>query len=104
MATAGNPREEITEAYHAGRRVGFGISALTLALVAFLSMLGVEKAILAVVLGVLAIRGSGPGTQARRLGVAAISIGVVFILALVVGLIVFWGQLMEFVQMLNRLS
>jgi hypothetical protein len=102
MATAEN--QAITEAFRAGRRVGFGISALTLALVAFLSLLGAEKAILAIVLGGLAIRGSGRASQAHRLGLAAIGIGVVFILALVVGLIVFWGPLLEFVQMLNRLS
>ena len=104
MATADNPQADITEAFRAGRRVGFGISALTLALVAFISLLGTEKAILAIVLGGLAIRGSGPGTQARRLGLAAISISVVFIVALVVCLIAFWGQVTEFVQMLHRLS
>ena len=104
MATVDNPQEKITDAFRAGRRVGFGISALTLALVAFLSLLGAEKAILAIVLGALAIRGSGRGAEARWLGVAAISIGVVFILALVVGLIAFWNEVLEFVQILNRLS
>jgi hypothetical protein len=36
-------------AYEAGRRVGFGVSALLLGFVTFLSLLGAEKAILAIV-------------------------------------------------------
>ena len=101
--TTGN-NQEVTEAFRAGRCVGFGISALTLALVGFVSLLGAEKAILAIVLGILAIRGSGRGTQARRLGIAAISVGTFFILALVVSLVLFWGQIQHFIQMLQKLS
>ncbi len=104
MTTAENPREQVTEAFRAGRRVGLGIAALALSLVAFLTLLGAEKAILAIILGALAIRGSGPHTQARRLGSAGIMIGCLFLLALIGGLIVFWEQVREFVQMLNRLS
>ncbi len=104
MATVHNPQEQITEAFRAGRRVGLGISALALSLVAFLSLLGAEKAILAIVLGALAIQGSGREAQARRLGRAAIGIGCVFLLAMVVGLVVFWDRVVEFVQMLSKLS
>jgi hypothetical protein len=104
MATEDNSRADVTEAFRAGRRVGFGISALSLALISFLSLLGTEKAILAMVLGGLAIRGSGRGTQARRLGTAAICIGGAFIATLIVGVIVFWSRFMEFIEMLNGLS
>ena len=104
MATGEIRREEMIDAYCAGRRVGFGISALVLSLVGFLSLLGTEKAILAIVLGALAIRGSGHGTLARRLGVIAICIGSAFILTVVVVLIVFRGQLLEFIQRLQILS
>ena len=104
MATGEIRREEMTDAFCAGRRVGFGISALVLSLVGFLSLLGAEKAILAIVLGALAIRGSGHGALARRLGVIAICLGTVFLLTMVVVLIVFRGQVLEFVQMLHKLS
>lgn len=104
MATAENPQEVAADAFRAGRRVGFGVSALTLALVSFLSLLGAEKAILTIVLGALAIRGSRPGTPGRRLGMAAIAIGTVFILALAVGLAVFWGEVREFILTLHELS
>jgi hypothetical protein len=104
MATGEGGREEMTDAFSAGRRVGFGISALVLSLVGFLSLLGAEKAILAIVLGALAIRGSGQGALARRLGVIAICLGIVYLLTIVVVLIVFRGQVLEFVQMLHKLS
>jgi len=104
MATEEIGREEIADAFCAGRRVGFGISALVLSLVGFLGLLGAEKAILAIILGALAIRGSSQGALARRMGVIAICLGTVFLLTLVVVLIVFRGQLLEFVQMLHKLS
>lgn len=104
MATGEIRREEMTDAFRAGRRVGFGISALVLSLVSFLSLLGAEKAILAIVLGALAIRGSGHGALARRLGVIAICLGTVFLLTMVVVLIVFRGQVLEFIQTLQKLS
>ncbi len=104
MATGEIGREEITDAFRAGRRVGFGISALVLSLVGFLSMLGAEKAILAIVLGALAIRGSGHGTLARRLGLIAICLGTAFLLTMVVVLIVFRGQVLELIQTLQKLS
>jgi hypothetical protein len=104
MTTGETGREELSNAFHAGRRVGFGISALVLSLVGFLSLLGAEKAILAIVLGALAIRGSGQGTLARRLGLIAICLGIVFLLTLVVVLIVFRGQVLEVIQTLQKLS
>jgi hypothetical protein len=95
---------EVGEAFGAGRRVGLGIAALALSLVSFLSLLGVEKAILAIALGLLAARGSARATLARRLGIAAVSIGAVFIVSLAVFLIAFWGQLAELIQAIQRLS
>jgi hypothetical protein len=104
MATGEVRREEMTDAYQAGRRVGFGISALVLGLVGFLSLLGAEKAILAIVLGGLAIQGSGPGTMAQRLGWIGICLGILFLFTLAAILIVFHGQVSELLQALQRLS
>ncbi len=97
-------RNEMTDAFRAGRRVGFGISALVLSLVGFLSLLGAEKAILAMVLGALAIRGSGHGTLARWLGMIAICLGTVFLLTVAVVLIVYWDRVLEAIRMLQKLS
>lgn len=91
-------------AYDAGRCVGFGISALALGLISFLSLLGAEKAILAIVLGVLAVGGSDPSPLSRRLGGAAIVLGAVFLLTVGVVLVVFWDQAVEYVRLLQQLS
>ncbi len=104
MATEEIGREEMTDAYCAGRRVGFGISAMVLSLLAMVSLLGAEKAILAIVLGALALRGSGRGTLARRLGLIAICIGAVFLLVVTVVVIVFRDQLLEIILTLEKLS
>ena len=104
MTAAGEHFDKTAEAYEAGRRVGFGVSALAIALVTFLSLLGAEKAILAITLGALAAHGRGPTPLSRRLGIAAIVLGVLFLLTVGVLLVVFWDQAVEFVRLLQQLS
>ncbi len=104
MTTSGEHVDKTGKAYDVGRRVGFGISALALGLVTFLSLLGAEKAILAIALGALAVRGSDLSPLSRRLGSAAIALGVVFLLTVGVVLVAFWGQAVEFVRLLQQLS
>ena len=104
MTTSREHVDNTAEAYDAGRRVGFGVSALAIGLVSFLSLLGAEKAILAIALGTLAVRGSDPNPLSRRLGNAAIVLGVVFLLTVGVVLAVFWDQAVEFVRLLQQLS
>jgi len=104
MAIATDQAGQLTDAYAAGRRTGFAVSALALSLVAFLSLLGAEKAILALVLGSLAIRGAKPRTLARRLGSVAIGLGGLFLVTMAVVLVVFWDRVVEFVQLLQKLS
>jgi hypothetical protein len=104
MTTSAETVQKTTEAYDAGRRVGFGVSAVALALVTFLSVLGAEKAILAIALGILAVRGPNAGTLSRQLGRAAIVLGTVFLLTVAVVLVMFWDQAVEFVRLLQQLS
>jgi hypothetical protein len=104
MATLSENVDQRVEAYDAGRRVGFGVSALALGLVTFLSLIGAEKAILAIVLGTLAVRGSKARSLSRRLGAAAIVLGAVFLATVGVVLVVFWNDVVEFVMQLQRLS
>jgi hypothetical protein len=99
----GHP-DQIAEAFSAGRRTGLAVSALALSFVAFLSLLGAEKAILAVVLGALAARKAEPGTLARRLGLAAIAIAVLFLMTLGLVLALYWDQLAELIRMIQQLS
>ena len=92
------------EAYNTGRRVGFGISALTLSIVAYLSLLGLEKAILAIVLGALALRGMKQGALARRLGIVSIILSVIFIITFFVVMFLFWDKVKEIIVLLRKLS
>jgi hypothetical protein len=94
----------VSRAYDAGRRAGLAISALALSLVGFLSLLGAEKAILAIVLGVLAVRGGQGRTAATRMGLVAVTLGVVWLVSMAVLLIVFWPKVMELAELLQRLS
>lgn len=91
-------------AYETGRRTGFGIAALALGLASFLSLLGAEKAILTIVLGVLASRGTAAGALPRRLGVAAIWLGAIFIVTLAVVLVLYHDKFIELIRLLQKLS
>ncbi|MHB8902116.1 MAG: hypothetical protein ACYC6Y_25440, partial [Thermoguttaceae bacterium] len=104
MSTGTDLRAELSDAFYAGRRMGFAISALVLSLVGFLTLLGTEKAILAIVLGGLAIRGSAGGSLTRRLGITAIALASLFLVTVAVVLVVFRDQLLEIVVTLQKLS
>jgi len=95
---------DVQQAFAAGRRAGFGLAAVVMSGVAFLNLLSAEKAIVAIVFGLLAVRGAAAGSQAKRLGTAAVAIGIVFLLMEVVLLAFFWEELAEFVRMLDKLA
>jgi len=97
-------QDQIVRAYNAGRRVGFGISALVLSIVAYLSMLGFEKAILAIVLGALALKGTENKTIAKRLGIISICLGILFVITAIVILIIFRDKVAEFITLLKQIS
>jgi hypothetical protein len=91
-------------AFAEGRRAGLGTAALAAGVISFVSLLGVEKALLAVVLGVLAIRGAAAGASARRLGLAAILLGGLFVATLAVLLALFHDKFAELLRQLQQLS
>lgn len=80
MTTARIPSEPsvaedpVAAAFEDGRRAGLAAAAMALSLVAFFSLLGAEKALLAIALGMMARRGSRPGSAGRRLATVAIGI------------------------------
>jgi hypothetical protein len=81
--------DQVAQAFDAGRRAGLATAALALSLVAFFSLLGAEKALLAIALGILARRGSQAGSVGRRLATVAIGIATVFLVSIVFILIQF---------------
>jgi hypothetical protein len=104
MFENGENDDRVIAAYETGRRVGMGVSAVALGFVTYLSLLGLEKAALTIVLGVLALRGSHPAPVARKLGIVSIALGCVFLLTVSVLFAVFHQELAEFITLLQSLS
>jgi hypothetical protein len=77
---------------------------MAVSLIAFLSLLGAEKALLAIALGLLARKGAQPNSAGRRLATAAIAIGCVFLVSIVLIVVLFWKELGELINHLQQLS
>ncbi len=98
------PPDPIRDAYRDGKRTGLAIAALATSAVAFVSMLGIEKGILAFVLAVLGLRGAKPGSPARRLSLGAILVCGVYVLTVVVVFILFREKLAELFRLRQKLG
>lgn len=92
-----------TVALKQGRAEGLALAALVLGVAAFLNLLGVEKGVLAIVFGVLAVRGLGAGA-ARRQGWIAIALGVVQIATIAIVLVLFHDKLGQLIELLKTLG
>ena len=91
-------------AYADGRRAGLAVAALAVGAVAFISLLGVEKAILAFVLAGLSLAGAMPGSQARRISFVAMLIAGLYMLTYVTVLVMYHDKLAELISMLQKLG
>ena len=97
-------QDPLARAFEDGRRAGLATAAVAVGLIAFLSLLGAEKAILAIALGLLARRGARPGSAGRKLAAMAIAVGTVFLVSIAFILIVFWDDLVGLINLLQQLS
>ena len=75
--------DAVEAAYRRGHRSGMAVAAFTMGLVTCITLLGLEKAILAGVLGIIALRGLQKGSPGRRLAVWAIVLGALYIVAFI---------------------
>ena len=86
-----------------GQKLAFAVVSLTLGVCSFISLLGIEKAILAIVFGTLAMKNHGVRPPIRlgfaRFGVA---LGVLYIILGAVLLIVFREDVMRFFEFMER--
>jgi hypothetical protein len=89
-------------AYREGQRAGLAVAALAVAIVAFLQLLGVEKSLLAVVLGALSLRGAATRGPLRSWGRAAIIVGIVHVVLVIVLLIVFHDTFVQLLHLLRK--
>ena len=85
-----------------GRREGFAIAALALSLVSFVHVLGAEKALLAIVLAIAAIRG-GAGV-ARERGRIALAIASVYLVTFIVSVVLLRDKFGELIRLLSELG
>ena len=73
-----------------GRFNEFAIAGLTLGIISFIQLMGVEKAIAAIVFGVLALKSiAAPDNNERGVGLACAAIVLGIIYALIAGIAIF---------------
>jgi len=94
---------DVAHAREDGRRQGLAIAALALGLISFLNLLGAEKSILAIVLAVVAMSGSGSKSVRRRSSIA-IGLAVLHIVTIAVVLVLFQDELGQLIQFLHTLG
>lgn len=95
---------EWQQGFDAGRKHGIAIAALVISLISFVTLLGTEKGITAIVLGALAAKGAAPGSFPARIGKVAIVLGSLFLVTVAAVLTLFWSDVVEFVRLLEKLS
>lgn len=104
--TGNSPHATPVDLVHArdnGRREGFAIAALALALISFLNLLSLEKSILAIVLAVTAM--SGPASRrVKRRSLIALGLAVLHIVTIAVVLVLFRDELGQLIQLLHKLG
>ena len=94
---------ELVQARSRGHSEGLALAALSLSLISFLNLLGVEKSILAIIFAVAALAGTRdePG---RRRAFIALGLSALHIATIAVVLVVFHEQLGELLKLLSKLG
>lgn len=96
-------RETCEELVRRGRREGLATAAVALSIVSFVNLLGAEKALLAIVLAVLALQGARSGPRRLR-GWLAIVIAGIYLATVVTVLVVFHDKLGQLIELLKDLG
>ena len=97
---------ENKEALILGQKYAFATVSLVLGIFCFVNLLGLEKPILAIIFGWLALR-SAPEpklTQHRILARAGVVLGSIVLILIPVLIIINFDRLREFVEVLSRLN
>ena len=91
-------------AYRRGQRAGLALAGLGIAVMAFISLLGVEKSLLALVIAAVALRGAGADRTTQRRAWLAIGLALVHWIVLGTVVTLFHQQLAQLIALLQRLS
>ena len=92
------------KAFQEGKQTGLAIAAIACSAMAFVSLLGIEKAALALVLAILACRGVAEASRVRRLAHLAIGIAIIYAVTFAVVLTVYHDKVSELFRLLLRMS
>jgi len=89
-----------------GQKYAFATVSLVLGIFCFVNLLGLEKPILAIVFGWLALRGKpGPKlTEHRVWAQVGVVLGIIILIVVPVLIIINFDRLREFVEILSRLD
>jgi hypothetical protein len=89
-----------------GQKYAYATAALLVGIASFISLLGAEKAILAVVFGVLALKARPEPVlrSRRRWAQTGLALGIVFLVFLPVFLVIYRDRLYEMLTTLQRMS
>ena len=93
----------IDQALQRGRSEGFATAAAALGAVSFFQLLGVEKALLAILLAVIALRGA-PTLRARRRSWIALGLGGLYVAIAAATVILFPDKVAELAKLLQSLG
>lgn len=102
-APAHSPDPSETRLLARGRCEGLATAAVALGVLSFIQLLGAEKALLAIALAVLALRGAWT-QRARRLAVVALVLGGLYLVITAVSLVLFQDKLGELIRLLQSLG
>jgi hypothetical protein len=97
---------ETQNSFVLGQKYAFATASLVLGICCFFSLLGLEKAILAVVFGWLALRAvPAPILKQHRLWAkAGIAFGILMLIIVPILIIVFFDRLSEIVEILSKMN
>lgn len=89
-----------------GQKYAFATVSLILGIVSFVNLLGLEKPILAIVFGWLALRAkpAPPLTEHRVWAKTGVVLGTIILIVLPILIIINFNELREFVQILSKLN
>lgn len=93
----------LREARLQGRAEGLATGALAIALLAFVNLLGAEKGLLALVLGLVALRGAGTGPARRRARIA-VCLGALQLVTVALVVLLFREEIGQLLALLAKLG
>lgn len=97
---------EANESWIVGQKYAFATASLILGICSFVNLLGLEKPILAIVFGWLALRANpAPALKLHRMWAkAGVGLGVLVLVIVPILIIVNFNELREIVQLLSKLD